>query len=66
MWWCQKFEFYFTEFGIIPNMFLGMRFAWLLFGLVRFDIGIFRSLQNIAFCKVSCDVFTKNVAFYYF
>ena len=29
-------------------------------------VGIFRSLQNIAFCKVFCDVFTKNVAFYYF
>ena len=25
-----------------------------------------RSLQNIAFCKIFCDIFTKNVAFYYF
>ena len=38
----------------------------LYFRLVRFGIGIFRSLKNIAFCKVFCDVFTKNVAFYFF
>ena len=36
------------------------------FGGMSDLVAMFRSLQNIAFCKLFCDVFMKNVAFYYF
>ena len=51
--------------GIIPTILWYVSLRGYFWGM-SYLIGIFRSLQNIAFCKVFCDVFTKNEAFYYF